>query len=97
MQPARMSATPYLHAALRALAGNLFLESGVRSRDSGAERLAVELSCLLVCKYPKKSRPHVSAGKRVPCLLCLLLRAKGMDCVQKDEENSLKRFRHAPL
>ena len=44
---ARIPATPYLHAALRALAGNLFLESGVRGGDSGAEPPAVEVSCLL--------------------------------------------------
>ena len=71
MQPARMPATPYLHAALRALAGNLFLESGVRGGDSDAEPPAVELSCLLVCKYPKKvARIYPQANA---CPACFVL------------------------
>ena len=67
-----MSATPYLHAALRALAGNLFLESGVRGGDSGAEPPAVEVSCLLVCKYPKKVARIYPQAKACPACFCPL-------------------------
>ena len=67
---ARIPATPYLHAALRALAGNLFLESGVRGGDSGAEPPAVEVSCLLVCKYPKKVARIYPQAKACPACFC---------------------------
>ena len=77
---------------------NPFLKIGVRGGDSGAEPPAVELSCLLVCKYPKKSRPHLSAGKSVPCLLLSLVVPQGFGAFQKqaahgsDESPGLWRF-----
>ena len=43
----------------------------MRGGDFGAEPPAVELSCLLVCKYPKKVARMYPQAKVMPCLLSL--------------------------
>ena len=51
---------------------NPFLKSGVRGGDSDAEPPAVELSCLLVCKYPKKVARIYPQAKACPACFCPL-------------------------
>ena len=80
---ARIPATPYLHAALRALAGNLFLESGVRSRDLRAGAARGGSILFVVTLHENGICESVSAGKSVPCLLLSLVVPQGFGAFQK--------------
>ena len=62
---------PYLHAALRALAGNLFLESGVRGGDSYAGReLARAMSKPLACDPYLHAALRALAGTNLFFTIC---------------------------